>query len=251
MALAGVSEAAKDYHAKKAAAEQGGILYFRLRDGEEATVRFLEDGADFTSYYVHKLPQQGNRFPEVPCLDQSPRPTGRIACPGCEEGIKRSYRFAVNLIHRNAPVPERDKDGKAVKNANNQIIWATNPDGTAVTEDQVKVWNGGIEVAEDLDHLAGKFGGLTARDYEVLRSGVRLDTKYRILPGGDTTPLSEDDRKLAAKKFDLNQLKRPPEYDGFYSHGNNFGSRPQQPDAPTAAQAAVEESPFKRRQRAA
>jgi hypothetical protein len=252
MPLAGVQDAAKDYHAKKAAAESGGTLYFNLKDGEEATVRPLEDGSDFTSYYVHRLPQVGNRFPQIPCLDQKPRPTGQIPCPGCEDGHKRSYRFAVNVIHRNAPVPERDENNRIRKDANNKPVWKTNPDGTAVTEDQVKVWNGGIELAETLDHLDGKYGGLTGLDFDVSRRGTRLDTTYTVLPAGEKRPLSDRDKKLAAAKFDLNQMKQPPEYDVFYAYqgANSAAGGGGGGQAPSVEQQATSESPFKRRNRA-
>lgn len=251
MPLAGVSAAAKVYHEKKAAAEQGGTVFFSLGDGDEATVRFLEEGSDFTTYYVHRLPQQGNRFPQIPCLDQSPQPTGRVACPGCDDGHKRSFRFAINLIHRDAPVPERDSDNRMKKDANNKPVWKTNADGSTVVADQVKVWTGGIEVAEDLDHLDGKFGGLTSRDFEVQRSGIKLDTKYRILPTGERTPLTPKDEELKKGKFDLNQFKKPPEYDSFYSYqGGGGGGGSANGSAPSREEASTRESPFKRRQRA-
>lgn len=254
MPLAGVQQAAKDYHARKAAAEAGGIIYFSLGDGSEATVRFLEEGDDFTTYWVHRLPQRGNKFPQVPCLDQRPKPTGQIHCPGCEDGHKRSFRFAVNLIHRAAPVPKRDENKRAVKDANGKLIWDTNPDGSTKVEDQVKVWTGGIEVAEDLDHLDGKFGGLTSRDYDVSRTGTRLDTTYRILPAGDRSPMSENDKKLASAKFDLNQLKKPPDAESFYAYEGAHslaGANGASNEPPTAAQAAIAESPFQRRNRTA
>lgn len=253
MPLAGVSAASKDYQAKKAAAESGGVLYFGLDDGEEATVRPLEQGDDFVTYFVHRLPQQGNRFPQVPCPDPSPTPTGKHACKGCEDGVKRSFRFALNVIHRNAPVPERDENNRVRKDGNNKIIWATNQDGTTKTADQVKVWNGGINVAEDLDHLDGKYGGLTSRDFDVSRRGVKLNTTYTILPAGDRTPLSAEDQKLRGAKFDLNDLKKPPEYEFFYAYkgaqggaSGNAGN-----SAPTASEASANASPFKRRDRAA
>jgi hypothetical protein len=245
MPLAGVTEAAKDYHAKKAAAESGGILYFGLEDGEEATIRPLEQDEDFVTYYVHRLPQQGNRFPQIPCLDQSARPSGRIACPGCEEGIKRSFKFALNLIHRDAPVPVRDKDNKVVKE-NGKIRFK---DG--VREDQVKVWTSGIQVAESLDHLNSKYGGLTTMDFDVSRRGVKLDTVYTILPAGQKTPLSDKDKKLAAAKFDLNQFKKPPEYDQFYSYQGGGGGGNANGSPPTVSEAGQRQSPFKRRDRTA
>lgn len=244
MPLAGVQQAAKDYHDRKAAAESGGYVWFNLEDGQEATIRFLEEGDSFTTFWVHRLPQQGSRFPQVPCLDQSPKPSGRIACPGCEEGHKRSFRFAVNVIHRNAPVPKRDKENnnRIVKDSNNKVVY------TDQLADQVKVWTGGIQVAEDLDHLDGKFGGLTSRDFDIQRSGVKLDTKWRILPAGDRQPLTPKDQELVKGKFDLNQLKKPPEYDEFYSYGGaNAGAAQSGGSAPTAASQSVRQSPFQRR----
>jgi hypothetical protein len=247
MPLSGVTEAAKDYHAKKAAAESGGTAFLSLDDGEEATLRFLEEGADFVTYYVHRLPQQGNRFPQVPCPDPAPNPTGRYPCKGCEDGHKRSFKFAVNVIHRNAKVPQRDKDNRVQKDANNKPLWETNADGTVKTEDQVKVWNGGITIAEDLDHLDGKYGGLTSRDFEVMRRGKKLDTSYTILPSGEARALSANDEKLRGAKFDLNQLKKAPEYEQFYNYrsgGGSNGASGSNGDAPP-----TRESPFRRRDR--
>jgi hypothetical protein len=165
MPLSGVTEAAKDYHAKKAAAESGGTAFLSLDDGEEATLRFLEEGADFVTYY----------------------------------------------------------------------------------EDQVKVWNGGITIAEDLDHLDGKYGGLTSRDFEVMRRGKKLDTSYTILPSGEARALSANDEKLRGAKFDLNQLKKAPEYEQFYNYrsgGGSNGASGSNGDAPP-----TRESPFRRRDR--
>ena len=247
MPLAGVSDAAKEYHAKKAAAEQGGTVFFKLSDGEERTVRFLEEGEDFTTYYVHRLPQQGSRFPQIPCLDQSPRPSGRIPCPGCEDGHKRSFRFAINLICRDAPVPKRNEDKKVVRDGNGNIVY------TDRREDQVMVWTGGIEVAEDLDHLDGKFGGLSSRDFEIQRSGVKLDTKYRILPSGERQPLTPREQELAKQRYDLNQFKKPPDYEQFYSYGqfNGGGSGGGGSDSESSdADSVGGGSPFRRRNRA-
>jgi hypothetical protein len=243
MPLAGVKDAAAEYHAKKEAAESGRFLYFKLDDGEEAQVRFLEEGEDFTTFYVHKLPQQGNRFPEIPCLNQKKDGT---PCPGCEEGIKRSFKFAANVIWRDGPVYERDNENKLIKDSNGKLKESGRADG-------VFVWTGGIQVAEDLDHLDGKYRGLKARDFEVSRSGKKLDTKYRFLPA-EQTPLSDNDKKLMKEKFDLNQLKKPPSYEEFFQYqGASPGQRSgnseesgQQDDA-----GAKRESPFKRRQRTA
>lgn len=251
MPLAGVSAASKDYQAKKAAAESGGVLYLSIEDGDEVTIRPLEEGNDFVTYYVHRLPQQGNRFPTVPCPDPGPAPSGRFPCKGCEDGHKRSFKFALNVIHRNAPVPERDENNRVRKDSNNKIIWARNGDGTTQVEDQVKVWNGGINVAEDLDHLDGKFGGLTSRDFDVARRGVKLNTTYTILPAGDRSPLTPKDQELATKKYDLNELKKAPEYELFYAYrsgggganGNNSAGGNGGVDSPT------QQSPFVRRNR--
>lgn len=248
MPLAGVKAASEDYKAKKAAAEQGGVPFFNLADGEEASVRFLEEGDNFATYYVHRLPQSGDGVKLVPCLDPSARPSGSTACPGCEDGHKRSFRFLINLIHRDAPVPKRDpnNNNRVVKDNNNRIVF------TDEKADQLKVWEGGIQVAEDLDHLDGKFGGLTSRDFEIQRSGTKLNTKYRILPAGDRSPLTPADEKLAKGKFDLNQLKKPPEYEGFYSYqrgGGGGGGGGQQRPEPTAQAQSVRTSPFARRDR--
>lgn len=238
MALAGVADAAAEYHAKKAAAESVGFLYFTLADGEEAQVRFLEEGEDFTTYHVHKLPQEGNRFPEVPCLNQHKDGT---PCPGCEEKLKRSFKFAINLIWRNGPVYERDKDNKLVKE-NGKLKIVDRADG-------LFVWQGGITVAEDLDHLDGKYKGLTARDFEVSRSGIKLDTKYRFLPV-EQTPLSDNDKKLAGDKADLNLIKKAPEYDQFFEYaGVSSVSGGGSGNSGDSSGGSRRESPFKRRDR--
>ncbi len=250
MPLAGVSDAAKDYHAKKAAAEQGGIGYFKLDDGEEAEVRFLEEGDDFVTYYSHAVQVAGQRYPrQVPCPDRRPRPAGDKPCTGCEDGIKRSFKFAINLIWKNSPVLLRDEKNKLVKDASNKPKVKT-VDGEIVREDRVVVWNGGISVAEDLDHLDGKFGGLTSRPFEIQRSGTGLDTKYRILPGGDKRPLTDSESKLAGEKFDLNRLRKAPDYDEFYSYQGATGGGNAGASAPSAEEASQSESPFRRRQQA-
>lgn len=252
MGLAGVAEASKEYQAKKEAASQGSAVFFKLADGEEKTVRPLEEGDDFTSYYVHKLPQRGNRYPRVPCLDQRARPTGQIACPGCEEGLKRSYQFAMNVIVRNAPVVDRDEanNNRAKRDASGNLVWKKDGAGNPVLEDQVMVWQGGIEVAEDLDHLSGKYGGLTSRDFDVKRSGTRLNTTYRIAPL-DKQPLTPKDEELRKGKFDLNQFKKPPAYEDFWTYDSfgGGGGGSSNGTGPSAQEQATAGSPFKRRDR--
>jgi len=236
MALKGVAEAAEEFKAKREAAQSGGsgVKYFTLNDGDEVVVRFLEEGDEFKTYKVHPLGQVGNRWPKVPCLDQH---DNGVDCPGCERGIKKSFRAAVNLIWRDGPVFERDDKGKIIKDGGKPVIDSL--------EDGVFVWDIGIEVAESLDHMDGKYKGLSSRDFEISRKGTKTETKYIILPADDQEPLSENDIKLVENKTDLNWFIKPPAYDDFdnYRVGGGKPSSDDSGDEPVAAK----KSPFKRR----
>jgi hypothetical protein len=96
----GVRSASADLEARRNSG--GGVLWFRIRSGDETIVRFLEQGKDVHYAHMHEIAVEGRNFGRnVPCLDQERDGT---PCPGCEREMKRSFQGFINLIWEDAPV---------------------------------------------------------------------------------------------------------------------------------------------------
>ena len=230
-----VAAAANDINERKNA---GGDFeqkkYLRLpNDKDKATVRFLEAGDDVVSSWCHVVPHARIKWGiKIPCIDQDAETGERVGkdCPGCEEGYKRVFQGWINLIWRDAPVYKTDDNGK--------------PDFDDVVghEDQVVLWQSGINVFEDLQ-IQDETYGLDSREFIVRRSGTGKNTTYAILPvDGGPTPLSKADTALAEGKFDLDAITAPPEYE-------YWGKTRKDSDDSDEEQEPVRESPFKNRRR--
>lgn len=238
MALKGVTEAAQELKAKRASAESTGDFKKKLQidEGDTVTVRFLEQGEDFhmlKQHEVKKTAKSGKNYWQwVTCLDQSGR--GENECPGCDtlqESInrgdtkkecRRTDRFYINTIWRDAPTYEKGEDGKYVLGDDKRWV----QDGTA---DQIAFWTGGTPTAEDLDVADTKNKGLGTRDFDITRTGTGTDTRYHIDPAMDDetgdfkpkTELSKADKKLAEDKYDLKELTAAPAPEDFFGYSTN------------------------------
>lgn len=186
-------------------------LWPALRNsGDSVQVRFLEQGDEVECAWMHEYKQTGKqRSFFTPCLDQKGEGT---PCPGCEQGIKQTFKGYINVIWRNSPQLERDADGRAIKNEQGQYKVS----GYA---DEVVVWVQGITVFEDLADKDIKYRGLCTRDFEVRRRGSGLNTKYVIDPvlddqgNANAVPMNEGDQRLAAQKHDVTWYTKEPTYD--------------------------------------
>lgn len=181
-----------------------GPLRLRLKEGESATVRFLEQSNDIFYYYYHDFSHidKDNGFKySFPCLDQEDE--GKPS-PGNELDFPRKFKTAVNVIWRDAPDYERDSEGKIVVDGNGK--WKQ-----IGTKDQVAVWEGGPTIYQTLAAKDQKYNGLASRDLEVTRSGTGFDTKYAIEPAdidSGPVPPSESDKELAKGKYDLDKVAK-------------------------------------------
>lgn len=228
--FAGVRKAAEEVEAKRGSGGPG-ALYFRLKAGEEAIVRFLEQDDDIAWCMMHEIPVEGRQWGKnVPCLDQDKDGT---PCPGCERDMDRRFKGFINLIWFNAPVFKRDNENKIVKDRlNDPVVVAEKP--------QVAVWNSGIRLFEELDEINANFKGLMSRRFKIKRKGSGLDTKYVIVPediDSGPQPMTDEEQKLAAEKYDLNSFTKPGSYDDFLKEmgqgGGSSGTNGGQASAPS------------------
>lgn len=206
--FAGVKQASAEVQARRGSGGPG-ALYFRLKDGQETIVRFLEQDDDVAWAMCHEVPMEGRQWGvDVPCLDQEKDGT---PCPGCERELPRRFKGYINLVWHDAPVFKRDGDGKMVKDRlGDPVILEYKP--------QVAVWSSGIRLFEDLDEINANYKGLMSRRFKVKRKGSGLDTKYVIVPEDiDSGPqdMTDEEKKLMSDKFDMNQFVKPPSYDEF------------------------------------
>lgn len=203
---------------REAAGNFVNVLYFSLEDGQEAVVRFLEQGDDIHWAECHEVPVEGRAWgDDVVCLDQEKDGT---PCPGCEKGLPRRFRGWISLIWEEAPVYKRyeegENKGRLVKENGKKVVIGHKP--------QVAIWKSGIRLFEELDEIDANYGGLTSRQFKVKRKGIKTDTKYNIVPAvidGGKKPMSSEEEKLAGEKPDLNSFTAPGSYD-------NWGQRPGQ-----------------------
>lgn len=215
----GVRKASEEVEARRGSGGPG-ALYFRLKGGEEAKVRFLEQDEDISWCMMHEVPVENRSWGKnVPCLDQEKDGT---PCPGCERDMDRRFKGFINLIWFNAPVFKRDNENKIVKDRlGDPVVTGTKP--------QVAVWNSGIRLFEELDEVNTNYRGLMSRPFRVKRKGEGLDTKYAIAPWDvdeGAQPMSDEETKLAEGKYDLNQFTAPGTYDEFLKElGEGGGGR--------------------------
>lgn len=204
----GVRSASAEVEARRSSGGPG-ALYFRLKGGDTAIVRFLEQDDEIAWCYMHEVEVENRNWGRnVPCLDQE---KSGVACPGCQRDMDRRFKGFINLIWFNAPVFKRDESGKIVKDRmNDPVVLGEKP--------QVAVWNSGIRLFEELDEINTNYKGLMSRHFKVKRKGEGLDTKYHISPedpDGGVQEMDEDEKKLAADKYDLNQFTQPGSYEDF------------------------------------
>jgi len=201
-------KAAAQAQERKAAFGEGFVKFARFQPNHPYTVRFLEQGDDVQWAYVHEIPALPGKVAKVtPCLNQD---DAGIPCYGCEQGAKRLIKGWINLIMRDAPVYLSDNNGVPVKDP------ITSQYKIIGTSDQVQVWNSGTTLFSTLAQKDRAFKGLMSRDFTVVRTGQGFDTNYAIDPAdpdGGPQAMSEDDRKLAAEKFNVRKFTIPETYD--------------------------------------
>lgn len=167
-------------------------------DGDKVTVRFLEVAEEFEGAYFHMYQRPESRiWLKAVCLDQDG--TSPNSCPGCVASVPKSFKGFVNVVWFDAPVYEKDSDGKLVK---------TNGEYKQVGTDDINaVWVQGITVFKALHQLDLAFKGLNARDFTITRSGKGKQTQYMVIPTGDDP--YEVDKKFIENKFDLSNFTKP------------------------------------------
>lgn len=206
--LTGIREASAELESRKNTTQRGpGALYFRLQDGDETVVRFLEQDDDIAWCWMHEVPVEGRAWGRpTPCLDQQ---KDGSPCPGCERDMPRKFTGYINLIWDDAPLFKRDETGRIVRDSTGDpVVTGTKP--------QVAIWSSGIRLFEELDEINANYKGLMSRKFKVKRKGSRLDTKYLISPEDiDAGPqeMTAEEKELAANKFDLTEFITPKSYD--------------------------------------
>lgn len=215
--FSGVRNTSADIESRRGSGGPG-ALWFRLKSGDEAICRFLEQDDDIFWCHMHEVPVEGRSFGrDVACCDQDKDGT---PCPGCERDLPRKFKGFINVIWNNAPIFKRDGDGKMVKDSlGDPVITGHKP--------QVAVWGSGIRLFEQLDEVNTDYRGLTSRRFKVKRKGEKLDTKYHIAPenvDGGAQEMSSEEQTLAGTKYDLNLFVKPPTYDEFLKELGEGGS---------------------------
>ena len=203
----GVRDASAEVEARRGGGAAS--LFFRLKGGDTAIVRFLEQDDEIAWCYMHEVEVENRNWGRnVPCLDQE---KSGVPCPGCERDMDRRFKGFINLIWFNAPIFKRDEQGKIVKDRlGDPVVLDTKP--------QVAVWNSGIRLFEELDEINTNYRGLMSRRFKVRRKGEGLDTKYHIAPedpDSGAQPMDADEIKLAEGKYDLNAYTQPSSYEDF------------------------------------
>lgn len=225
----GVREHSSNLENRRGGGGGSNALWFRLKSGEEAIVRFLEQDDDIAWCHSHEVPVANRSFGrDVPCCDQE---RDGSPCPGCDRELPRRFKGYINVIWQNAPVFKRDKDGKVVKDRLGDTV-------VERREDQVALWSSGIRLFEELDEINTNYKGLGSRLFRIKRKGEGLDTKYVIVPAdpdGGPSLMSEAEQKLAESKNDLGQYVKAPTPEEFLKELGEGGGSTQSGPAPETA----------------
>lgn len=133
---------------KAAESMGGGVDYLKIADGQAVQVRFAVSEDDIITVYEH-FHSVGEKGRNYTCIRKSRNDT---SCPLCNSG---------NSARRQSYLPfiVRGDD-----------------------ETQVKIFKASKTVSEEfLAHLKEN-GTLNDRDFKIIRNGVKLNTKYTIIP---------------------------------------------------------------------
>ena len=195
----GVRTAAAEINAKQSNGPSDRVTYLKLKDGESATVRFLEQGDEICWAWCHEMPPRGRqRWGDMtPCLDQS----GGGVCPACRAGVDRTFNGWINLIWHDGPIYKRNEDGST--------DWNTVVERKPI----IAQWERGIMTFQELDGKDSTYKGLRSRKFKISRKGSGMsNTKYIIEPEDvDSGPqeLSDVEKELIANKPDLTEKITP------------------------------------------
>jgi hypothetical protein len=151
---------------------------FFLKDGEEASVRFVTD--EPVGYEEH-AEQVNGRWEYYTC-------SGDEDCLGCKRGVRKSWRAAYKIIDRRTWT---DRKGNSHSN-------------------EIKVLKVGIRAFPMVDKIQKRVG-LRTRDVSIERTGQGIDTTYTFM-AEEKSSLSRQDR-IAIKKdqIDLMTALAPPD----------------------------------------
>ena len=204
----GINQASADLENRRSSGGPS-ALWFRLQNGEEAIVRFLEQDDDVVWTYMHEVPVDGRSFGRpVPCLDEDRDGT---PCPGCEHDLPRKVRGFINVIWEDAPVFHRDENGRNVRDKHGDpIITGHKP--------QVAIWSSGIKVFDNLSEINNNYKGLSSRKFKIKRKGEGLSTTYVVNPADPDSgaeEFSKQEKALESNKYPLADFIKPPPYEEF------------------------------------
>lgn len=208
-----------------------------ISEGERAIVRFLEQGPEVNTYFVHPYRSQAGKYTTFSCLNQDDDGT---RCPGCEAGMKRQLKGVFNVIQRQRPVLRMDSNGHAMKDSNQQYIVDGHQDAVVI-----------LTLPETTTNLLRekdvKYNGLMSRDVEIARTGTKF-SPYNVEPAdidSGVVPMSDADQVLVANKHNLDEFMQSPTFaEAAKLAGNAQAQVAQSQGQPAqAAQAAAPPAP--------
>lgn len=204
--------------ASEARRAQAGNFSHELRSkdireaGGEVVVRFLEQGNE-GDQAVNVFPRHEYKVPDTraqsgfftnhfTCLKER---DPNIDCPGCSAGLEIKPQTVYNLIQRQRPVLRKGQDGKVMRDqAGNPYVEGH--------QDDVVFWKCASTTGAMMQRKDNDYKGLMSRDFRLQWTGANYQP-YELVPAdvdGGPQPMSENDRALAAKKHNLDEVYKPP-----------------------------------------
>lgn len=177
--------------------------FVSVPDGEVVVVRAIDTDKYFDYGPVHPIQferKDGSTYTvDRRCLD--PDDEGE-PCPGCRDDLERRYKFWMVVIHRDAPL--ENKNGKVIGEADQLRLLAS----------------GSSRMLKGLN-AKHKRRDLDRRDIEIARDGDGFDTQYEVEWATDEdVPLSRDDKKVIEEGDEIFEAyalyTAMPDEDEFY-----------------------------------
>lgn len=184
------------------------IKYLYLGDKDIATLRFLTDGDDLVSAFIHEveeLTQTGKKFHRKYCTVED---TG--SCQYCDAGVKKGlvvfmWAWVYSVVH---PVqnPKLEKDMNATRWTIVKVKGATmyKEDINALRVFAAKPGKDRA-IHKSIDNYFTEYKTLCDRDYKWERSGASLNTSYSLMPK-DPSKLSKEIFETQKNLLDLGRV---------------------------------------------